>query len=95
MVIKMYEDCFETKNFVITELGNGQNGSLSYSVHLKDFTCLDILFEIDNGEVITLMALNQDTSTPRGEGLVDYTHKVASLIENDIIEIVSFIQKYL
>lgn len=64
-------------------------------VHVKNIDCLDILFQFDGNELVGLMAWEQDNETSEGKELTDFTNSIAELIENDVIDIVKFINKHI
>lgn len=94
----METNIFETKNyaigilgeFVCNETGDSYEG---YVVEAKGIDCLFIIFEFIGDELVYTMPWNQDNETP--EELIDFTYKIAGLIENDVIDIVKFMNKHL
>lgn len=96
----MEQSIFESKNFIITNLGEieyEETGDCcnQYMVHVKNIDCLDILFEFDDDKVGCLVAWHQNNKTPESKELTDFTYKIASLIENDVIDIFKFMRKHL
>ena len=91
---------FETKNYAIESLGEviyEETGYCcnQYIVHVKNIDCLDILFEFDEDKLGCLMACGQNNKTPEGQAITDFTYNIAKLIENDVIDIVKFMNKHL
>ena len=64
-------------------------------VHVKNIDCSDILFEFDRNDVISVGAWNQNNNTTEGKQLTDFTHRIAELIENDVIDVVKFMNRHL
>lgn len=99
-MINMMQNEFETKNFIITDLGEieyNETGDCcnEYMVHIKSLDCLDILFQFDGDKLVCLCAMDQNNRTIEGKELTDFTYKIAKLIENDVIDIVKFMNKHL
>ncbi len=95
------ETCiFETKNYAIGILGEyecAETGNVCerYIVEVKGIDCLFIMFEFVGDELICRCAWDQDNMTQDGQALTDFTHRIANLIENDVIDIVKFMKKHL
>lgn len=90
----------ETKNYTIECLGEFINEYTEdcfnrYLVYVKGVDCLDITFEFDGEGVSCIMVWDQDNKTSEGRELTDFTYKIARLIENDVIDIVRFMNKHL
>jgi predicted esterase YcpF (UPF0227 family) len=90
----------ETKNYTIASLGEvvyeeSEYCCNQYLVYVKDIDCLDILFEFEGNELVCLMLWNQENETLDGQTLMDFTSNIAKLIENDVIDIVKFMNKHL
>lgn len=90
----------ETKNYTIVNLGEVIYEDTGYCcnrylVYVKDIDCLDIMFEFEGDELGCVMAWEQDNEIPEGKELTDFTHKIAKLIENDVTDIVRFMNKHI
>ena len=91
---------FETKNYTIGLLGEFEYEKTGYIceryvVEVKGIDCLFIIFEFVDDELVYKVAWDQDDETPEGQELTDFTHKIAELIENDLVEIVKFMNRYM
>lgn len=95
------ETCiFETKNYAIGILGEFEYAETGYSceryvVEVKDIDCLNIIFEFVGDELVCMGAWDQDNTTQDGQTLTDFTHRIANLIENYVIDIIKFMKKHL
>lgn len=90
----------ETKNYIVTNLGESIYEESEYCVNeymvkVKNLDCSDILFEFEGNNLVGLMAWEQNNETPEGQKLTDFTHNIAKLIENDVIDIVKFMNRHL
>lgn len=91
---------FETKNYTIGLLGEFEYEETGYIceryvVEAKGIDCLFIIFEFVGDELVYKVAWDQDDETPEGLELIDFTHKIAELIENDVVDIVKFMNRYM
>lgn len=96
----MKENILKTKNFIITDLGEvgyGEPGDFlsQYMVRVKNIDCSDILFKFDGNDLVSVMAWEQNNYSIEGKQLTDFTHKIAKLIENDVIDVVKFLNRHL
>ena len=97
----MEQSIFESKNFIITNLGEIEYEEIGdccnqYMVHVKNIDCLDILFEFNGDDnVDSLSPWYQNNKNDEGQEMTDFTFKIANLIENDVIDIVKFMRKHL
>lgn len=94
----METSIFETKNYAIAPLGEFVYKETGYSceryvVEAKGIDCLFIIFEFEDDELVYTMPW--DPHNEALEELIDFTYKIAGLIENDVIDIVKFMNKHL
>lgn len=59
------------------------------------FEYLTIMYEVDREEVCFIADWEQHNETDGGKELTNFNHRVGALIENDIVDIVGFMRKYL
>lgn len=97
----MQKNNFETKNFIITDLGeacyegNGETNCYNeYLVKVKNIDCLDIVFELDDIGLIGYPT-QQKNDTVEGKKLTDFTFEIIYLIQNDIADIINFMGKHM
>jgi hypothetical protein len=96
----MTNNILETKNFIVEDLGEFEYEETGdccnrYLVYVKNIDCLDILFEFDDEKLGCVMGWEQKNETPEGQKLTDFTINIVKLIENDVIDIVRFMNKHL
>lgn len=93
----METNIFETKNYAIGSLGEFVYEETGYTceryvVESKGIDCLFIIFEFIGDELVYTMPWNQDNET---QELIDFTWSIANLIENDVVDIIKFMNKHL
>jgi hypothetical protein len=96
----MEQSIFESKNFIITYLGEfeykeSEECSIDYMVHVKNIDCLDIKFIFYSDNDIDSLPWNQNNKNDEGEKITDFTFKIKDLVENDVIDIIKFMRKHL
>ncbi|GAB6169080.1 hypothetical protein JCM1393_15400 [Clostridium carnis] len=97
----MMRKSLETKKYKVQYLGEfAYDDSFEYIfdrylVEVKDIECSAIMYEFDQNGVCCMAAWEQNNQTKEGQELTNYTHIIGKLIENDIVDIVGFINKHL